>query len=184
MLRYFRFISALAFALAIAAWADGTYRRSIESYQIPDVNLIDSSGASTSLRAVLGRSGPVALQFIFTTCPGTCPMLSGAFAATQQQPGLENMRWISISIDPEQDTPPRLEEYARRFHVGRNWLLFTGISDNVITVQKAFEAFAGNKMQHNPLTFLRAKPGASWIRIEGFISASQLAGECRKLVAE
>ncbi len=160
------------------------YSRSVIETRIPDVTLVDLDGAPVPLAAELDREGPVVLQFIFTTCSTVCPVLTGTLAASQEKwPGV---RLVSISIDPEEDTPARLREYAARFHAGRaggHWRFLTGRIDDVVTVQKAFGAFRGDKMRHEPLTFLRAAPREPWVQLTGFPSAAELDAEVRRILA-
>jgi protein SCO1/2 len=52
-----------------------------------------------------------------------------------------------------------------------------------VEVQRAFAAYRGDKMNHTPVTFLRAAPGQRWVRVDGFATADELAGELRALVA-
>ena len=78
-------------------------------------------------------------------------MLSASLAGAQGEMG-ERARLVSISIDPEYDTPARLREYARRFKAGPRWRFLTGGRDDVEAVQKAFGAWRVNKMSHQPLT--------------------------------
>jgi protein SCO1/2 len=162
------------------------FTRTVASYDVPDVTLTDMNGARVKLASALEYEGPVLLQFIFTTCPTICPVMSSTFSAAQDKLGedLARVRMISISIDPEQDTPERLREYARKFKAGRQWLFLTGDLDDIIAVQKAFDAYRGNKMRHEPLTFLRAAPGKTWVRLDGLMSASELVAEYNRLIAQ
>ena len=68
---------------------------------------------------------------------------------------------VSISIDPEYDTPEALNAYARRFDAGPQWEFLTGSLDDSIAVQKAFDADRGDKMNHAPLTLFRATPDSA-----------------------
>lgn len=193
-------LAALALCAALAAGAAGaqdrghaghgshpppssSYSRAVRSYAPPPVTLRDRTGAEVSLAGLLGHPGPLLLQFIFTTCPAVCPVLSGTFAAARERlgPEVERVRMVSISIDPEHDTPARLREYAERYGAGPRWRFLTGGRDEIVAVQKAFDAFPGNKMRHPPLTFLRPSPGAPWVRLDGFLSAAELAAEVRRL---
>lgn len=172
----------LALACGLLAAGAGTqerlHRRSA-GYTIPDVTLVDQDGAAFRLAAELGRPGPVVLQFIFTTCATVCPALSGTLAAAQDH--LPGVRLLSISIDPEEDTPARLAGYARRFGTGPRWRLLTGRLEDVIAVERAFGVYRGNKMRHEPLTFVRAAPGRPWLRLEGLPTGGELAAEVRRL---
>src|ERR1044071_7756541 len=164
--------------------AEPRYTRALAAYAPPDVTLTDASGARVKLSSVLEREGPVMLQFIFTTCPTVCPVMSATFSAAQSRlsPGAEKVTLVSISIDPEQDTPERLREYARRFKAGPRWLFLTGDAQDIISVRKAFDAYPGeNKMRHQPLTFIRVSAGRPWLRLDGLTSAAQLIGEYERL---
>jgi Uncharacterized protein SCO1/SenC/PrrC, involved in biogenesis of respiratory and photosynthetic systems len=90
---------------------------------------------------------------------------------------------VSISIDPEHDTPAKLKEYARKFGAGPQWQMLTGSVENSIAVQRAFNTYRGDKMNHEPATFLRAGKGKPWVRLDGFASAGELVKEYRQLMA-
>jgi protein SCO1/2 len=53
----------------------------------------------------------------------------------------------------------------------------------VAAVQRAFGAYDSDKMNHQPLTLIRAAPGSDWVRIDGFATPDQLAGEFRNILA-
>jgi protein SCO1/2 len=167
------------------AAASARYTRTLTSYAPPDVTLVDMNGARVPLAAALSYDGPILMQFIFTTCPTICSVMSGTFSAAQTKlgPELGRVRMISISIDPEQDTPARLRAYARRFKAQRQWLFLTGSLADIVAIEKAFDVYRGNKMRHEPLTFLRASPRELWGRLDGLMSATELAAECRRLLA-
>jgi cytochrome oxidase Cu insertion factor (SCO1/SenC/PrrC family) len=166
---------------------DKKYVRSEHSYQIPDVDLITMNGDRISLISLLhADEKPLLLNFIFTSCPGICPVMSATFSRFQQELGVEAMRQVrmlSISIDPEYDTPEVLREYAGTYRAGPQWQFLTGSLKDVIAVQKAFNSYFGSKMSHDPLTFLRAAPDTPWIRLQGLTRVSDLIGEYQMLAA-
>ena len=183
-------ISCLTSRLASAhdaghASASKRYTRTFAAYDAPDVQLLDMTGAPVRLTQLLGQPGPLLLQFIFTTCPAVCPALSALFSAALRQLGAdaEPLRMISISIDPEHDTPARLRAYAQRLKAQPQWRFLTGRRGDIAAVQKAFDAYQSNKMRHEPLTYLRASPSAPWVRLDGFMSARDLVAEYRQLVS-
>lgn len=163
----------------------GRYTRSEVRYEVPDVSLVDVEGRTTSLRSELAAGTPVMLNFVFTTCTTICPAMSAIFADVQQQlePDEGALRLVSISIDPEQDTPAKLKAYAGRFHAGAGWHLLTGKSADVIAAARAFGAWRGDKTNHTPATYLRAATGNTWVRVDGFASAAELVREYRGLAA-
>ena len=90
---------------------------------------------------------------------------------------------ISITIDPEHDTPERLEAYAERFRAGSQWRFLTGDLDQIVAVQKAFDVYRGSKMNHEPITFLRVEEEAPWVRLDGLASAADVVREYQQLIA-
>jgi protein SCO1/2 len=92
------------------------------------------------------------------------------------------IRAVSITIDPDHDTPSVLREYAADFDADPDWLFLTGRLGDIIAVQKAFGSYLGNKMNHPPYTFLRRSPRDPWVRIDGIVHADVLEAEARKMI--
>ncbi len=173
-------------ALHRAMMQQSGYQRSEHTYALSDVKLVGMDGSVTTLREELDGDKPVMLNFIFTTCTTICPVMSGIFSQVQTALGPErdDVRMISVSIDPEYDTPERLRDYAGRFHAGPEWRFLTGDPNDVIAVQRAFDVYRGNKMSHEPTTLLRRSPSDPWVRLDGIASAESIASEYRRLVAQ
>jgi protein SCO1/2 len=154
-------------------------------YRVPSIELTRDDGKIVSLTHELDDGRPVVLNFIYTTCATTCPLSSATFTQFQARLGADrgNVHMVSISIDPEQDTPARLRTYARKFGAGPGWQHYTGTLQASTAAQQAFGAYRGDKMSHTPVTFLRASPGKPWLRIDGFVTPDQLLGHYRELFA-
>lgn len=144
------------------------------AYRVPDVRLLRSDGHAVTLAGELDHGGPVAINFVFTTCSAICPIQSRVFAELQQKAG-PGLRLLSISLDPLNDTPAQLREYARRFGAGLGWRFYTGTPQASSTAQRAFDVYRGNKMNHEPVVLLRRARGQPWLRVEGYASADDLA---------
>ena len=157
--------------------------RTMASYAIPDVRLVRQDGTQVNLGEELNDGRPVVLAFIYTSCTSVCPLISHTLSQLQSKLGENAARvhLVSISIDPEQDDPARLREYARTFNAGPAWQHYTGTLAASQTVQRAFDVYRGNKMDHMPATLIRQAPGAQWTRIEGFATADQLLAELAEL---
>jgi protein SCO1/2 len=180
------FLSALACAGGLVALAHAaTVTRSTVSYQAPAVTLVREDRRRVSLPRELDDGRPVLLNFIFTTCSSTCPLASRTLEEFQHKLGSNAARvhLMSISIDPEQDTPARLTEYARKFHAGPDWQYYTGTLAASLAAQRAFDVYRGDKMSHSPVTLLRSAPGKPWLRIEGFVTPDELMDDYQKLLA-
>ncbi len=194
-------IGSLAFALAATAHGAGkhaarsddlaasrsAYSTRWELIELPIKHLVDSHGRETSLAKLADGSKPVMLNFIFTSCSTICPVMASTFsevhrafeAAEDEVPSL-----ISISIDPERDTPERLASYAKQFGASDSWYFLTGSRGAIRQVEEAFGVYRGDKMNHVPLTFVRAAGQERWLRIEGFAPAADLVREYRAAIVD
>lgn len=189
LLSTIRVAAALALALGGGAAAqaatndDGQqYTRDVQSYRIPDVTLRDRRDEPVALRPLLNGDEPIVLQFIFTSCETVCPTLTAMTAMAQEDLRAqdEDTRIVSISIDPNHDTPERMAAYAERFGAQGDWRFLTGSWEDISAVLNAFNAMyeGGNKMYHEPFTFMRdAGSGSEWVRINGLLGAELMAAE-------
>lgn len=176
-----------ASAGAQQVWPDSSgYTRSERFYTIPDVQLTDSDGRAVRLRDLLDTGEPVMVNFIFTTCATICPVMVKVFAEVPAKLGAQarQLRMVSISIDPENDTPARLRSYAREQGAGERWKFLTGRVQDILAIQRAFSSYRGDKMNHEPVTLLHTTAGGPWVRLDGFVSAGELANEYRKALTK
>jgi subtilisin family serine protease/cytochrome oxidase Cu insertion factor (SCO1/SenC/PrrC family) len=174
-------LAALAGPVRAEPHKQRPWARTTASYRVPDVALVRADGAHVTLRRELDDGKPVILNFIFTSCAAICPVMTQTFADVQRRLGDERVHLVSLSIDPEADTPARLGEYAKKFAAGAQWSFYTGSLEASIAAQKAFDVYRGDKMNHAPVTFLRVAPGQPWVRLEGFAAAEDVVAEYRRL---
>lgn len=105
---------------------------------VPDFTLTDETGRPFQLSRL--RDRVVALDFIYTRCPlpDVCPRLSANFAALQRRFG-PKVTLVSITIDPQYDTPAVLREYAKRWNANsENWHFLTGEDAVIRSVAASF----------------------------------------------
>lgn len=154
-------------------------------YQVPQVVLVRDDGKTVSLPDEIDDGRPVVLSFIYTSCTEICPLVSQTLSQLQSKLGKDRDRvhLVSISIDPEEDTPARLAAYAAKYHAGPEWQHYSGTVTASIAVQRAFDAYRGDKMNHTPTTFLRAAPGKPWVRIDGFATSDKLLEKVQGMLA-
>jgi len=172
----------LALCLGTTLTAQQPYKRTVESYSVPDVVLINQDGARVALRDLLQSDKVVVVEFIFGTCTTICPVLSAGYANLQQRLGPRSgeVRLVSISIDPENDSPRVMHEYLKRYRARPGWDFLTGKREDIDRAMRAFSAYIPNKMSHYPLTLIRTPRDGHWIRIFGLMSSSEFLDECRK----
>ncbi len=156
------------------------YTKRTQAHQVPAVRLVDQFGRHEDLRKLMSEDRPLMVNFIFTSCPTICPVLTSSFASVQKAldaSGEVKPRMISISIDPAFDTPDRLLDYSRRYGAEDDWYFLTGHREDILQVLQAFDAYRGEKMNHTPVMFLRGRPGQSWVRLTGYPTAAELISE-------
>lgn len=95
-------------------------------FSLPAFSLTERFGQTVTLDTLKGSVWIA--DFVFTTCPGPCPMMTRQMANLQSDladaPGV---RLLTITVDPKTDTPQRLQEYAKQFRaVPDKWLFLTG----------------------------------------------------------
>lgn len=93
---------------------------------VPDFSLVERSGRRITRADLLGRVWIA--NFIYTQCTETCPLQSAKLARLQAEfVGEQDLRLVSISVDPERDTPAVLSRYAERYAADPvRWLFLTG----------------------------------------------------------
>ena len=167
-----------------AATKPSPFVRSLREYALPDVTLRDQKGRPVSIHELQGASGPLAVNFVFTTCTTICPVMTATFAQMRRELGAEadRIRLVSITIDPEHDTPAVLAGYAERFGAPSNWSFLTGSSEDVERVLRAFDVWSGSKTSHRPITLLHRRGDKEWVRLDGLGSGAALADQARTVL--
>jgi protein SCO1/2 len=177
-------IAAILVCLPTTAGAENkSYKRTAERYQIPDVTLINQEGRPVRLKSLLESGKPVIVDFIYGTCTTICPVLSACFANLQQKLGANSQKvhLVSISIDPENDSPRVMREYLKRYRAKPGWDFLTGSRKDIDAVMRAFDAYIPNKMSHYALTLIHTPQSSSWDRVFGIMSTSEFMEEVRKV---
>lgn len=140
------------------------------------VPLLTMAGQRTTLARELDADMPVWLNFVFTTCSTTCSMQTAVLAALQARLLRESRRtrFVSLTIDPDNDTPEQLSRFAARFGIKADWTFCTGRFDDLLLPQQAFDVYRGSKASHPPVVLLRPQRAGPWMRITGFPTADDL----------
>jgi protein SCO1/2 len=93
---------------------------------VPPFSLTERSGRAIQLSDLRGQVWIV--DFVFTTCPGPCPLMTSRMQRLQEEfKSKGDVRLVSVTVDPETDSPEVLSKYANDFHADANrWLFLTG----------------------------------------------------------
>jgi protein SCO1/2 len=149
-------------------------RRIALNLKTPPFTLIDQEGKPFNSEDKL-RGKIVAINFVYTTCSDVCPLFTVEFARLQQalrSQTRQNFFLVSITTDPEIDSPKVLKAYAQRFDANlQNWAFLTGDQPRIQDVWKAFGVQVIRKdrglVQHTNLTTLIDAQGTRRINFLG-----------------
>jgi protein SCO1/2 len=138
-------IVGLAAMLAVSACGDrearGDYPAANGNDCLPSVSLIDQHGTAVSLASLRGK--PVLIDFIYTSCASTCPLLTAKMASIAHQLGPvlgADVTMVSITLDPEHDRPAELAKYAKSHDADENgWIFLTGTPAQIDQVLAQFK---------------------------------------------
>lgn len=97
--------------------------------EAPDFALTNRDGSTVDLARLEGK--PWVADFVFTSCPGVCPILSERMQDLAADVSADEVNLVSFSVDPLTDTPEVLEAYARKHEAGPNWYFLTGPRDEI-----------------------------------------------------
>jgi len=108
---------------------------------LPDISLTDQHGQNVSLASLKGK--PALVDFIYTSCPGPCLMITNRMAKVAEQLGTQlgtKVMLVSVTVDPEHDGPKQLLYFARQRGAERpGWLFLTGSPAQIDRVLKGFK---------------------------------------------
>jgi protein SCO1 len=148
----------------------------------PNIPLITHEGEEVRFYDDLVAGKVVAINFIFTSCPDSCPAETAKLVRVQEELGDrvgKDVFMYSISIDPEYDTPEVLKAYREKFAIKPGWTFLTGNEDDIILLRKRLglymEEIQNDDGDHN-LTFIVGNDRTGkWIKRSPFDNPKVIA---------
>jgi protein SCO1/2 len=142
-----------------------------------DVELVNQDGQTMRLYSDVLKGNVVVINCFYTTCTGSCPALSANLEKIQDsladQLG-KNVLLVSITVDPLTDTPPKLKEYAQKFHAKPGRFFLTGKKENVDLALKKLGMAVAEKKDHATLFVIGNVPTGLWKKAFGLAKAEEL----------
>ena len=142
-----------------------------------DVELIDQDGAKLRFYSDVLKNKVVVINTFFTTCTSICPPMNRNFEKIQEALGDrlgKEVFLVSISVDPETDTPTRLKEYGRRFHARPGWIFLTGKKENVDWALYKLGQYVETRDDHTSIFIIGNEPKGLWKKAIGLAKAEEL----------
>ena len=156
---------------------DGPATKSAAEKYFSDVELIDQDGQKVRFYSDVLKNKIVAINTFFTTCTNICPPMNRNFEKMQDALGDrlgKDVFLVSITVDPETDTPTRLKEYGRRFHARPGWMFLTGKKENVDWALYKLGQYVETKGDHSTIVIIGNEPKGLWKKALGLAKADEL----------
>jgi len=157
----------------------------------PEFVLTNQSGERVALADLHGKV--LAVTFIYATCKDTCPLLTAKMATMQRKLGADfgpRVRFVSITVEPEVDSPAVLKAYAEKYSAdAAGWSFLTGTSAEIRHVVGRYGAFAKRvkpgDVDHLFLTSLVDRKGMLRVQYLGYrFDPDEMLRDLRALLRE
>jgi protein SCO1 len=129
----------------------------------------------------------VLMNFVFTQCGDACPLITAKLVQAKNELGEvfgQEVRFVSISIDPQHDRPQDLAKFAKKFDaVHPEWLFLTGEPANIEAVTKKLGAWTDEVESHSTAIIIGSPRQGKWKKVRPDAPAKAIAMELRQLVA-
>jgi protein SCO1/2 len=144
----------------------------------PNVELLTQDGVKVHFFDDVLRGKTVLINFLFTLCNAVCSPMTANLARVQKRLGERVGRdivMISITVDPEADTPSVLKSYAAKFGAKPGWYFLTGSKSNVDAVLSKLGGYVKDKNQHSSVVIVGNVAHGGWQKMLGIGDADAIA---------
>jgi protein SCO1 len=147
-----------------------------------NLEVVDQDGRTLHFYDDVLKDNQVVISFFYTSCKEICPVSTARLARVDELLGKRrNLKFIAISVDPENDTPEKLKSFAEAFGLGANWILLTGKPDNLKTIAERLGNREEYKEQHRNEIVLGNPATGEWSRNSAFIDPERLSFDILQL---
>jgi protein SCO1/2 len=191
-MRYLRLMAAAAVgAVAITAtaiWHSGDSKAAQErpwgENYIPNLTVMTQRGKPVKFYDDLVKGKIVVISFIYTSCTDICPLTTARLAQLEDKLGDmvgRDVFFLSMTVDPERDTPERLKEYAERFGAGPGWSFVTGKPADIRAINWKFGDRSDVLSEHRNEVVIGNDSTGEWQKDSVFSDIDRLAMTVRSL---
>lgn len=142
-----------------------------------DVELLDQDGRKVRFYSDMLKGKTVVVNAFFTTCTSVCPPMNRNMEKIQEALGDrlgKEVFLVSISVDPATDTPPRIKEYAQKFHAKPGWVFLTGKKENVDWALYKLGQYVETKDDHTSVIIVGNETTGLWKKAFGLAKVAEL----------
>lgn len=142
-----------------------------------DIQLVNQNGEKMRFYHDLLQGKTVIINSFFATCQGSCLPMTRNLEKVQEALGDrlgKDARIISISVDPDVDTPTELKAFSKKFHARPGWYFLTGSKENVEYVLKKLGQFVEDKNDHLNIFIIGNERTGLWKKAFGLAKSEEL----------
>jgi protein SCO1/2 len=157
--------------------------RAVTRLSVPDEVLVDQHGQRVRLASDVFGDGVAVVDFVFTRCTTICSPMTATLAQTQKllaKQGIDDVRFVSITLDPSGDTPERLRAFVEPFQPLPGWSFVTGERAAVERATRLLQGALGVKEAHAPVFVVGSRRTGVWTRIFGLVPPARIVDEVAK----
>ena len=153
-----------------------------------DTEVIDQNGNKLRFYSDVLRNRVVLISFIFTNCEYACPMQAQKLKQTRalMVPAIKDEVWyVTLSVDPERDTPAAMKRFAKQQGVDESrWIFLTGEKKNVEFLIRKLGQYTPDVESHTTLMLAGNDRTQHWTRVLPMVEPAGIAQQMRALVEE
>ncbi len=184
------FLLVLGFITVIDSAADtnvqAEQQAKARSY-FTDLSVVDQDGQERRFYSDVLKDRVVLINFIFTSCEHACPLITQHLASVKDQLGLDLSRkihFISISVDPERDTPEALRVFMQKQEIEMqpSWEFITGDKTNLDTIIRKLGQYTDSIDGHSTLLLAGNVNNSHWMKIQANLPPQAIAEKLKRLI--
>jgi protein SCO1 len=167
----------VALILAAPLLAQDTPQRPAAGY-FGDIELLNQDGKPMRLYSDVMKDKVVVINSFFASCSASCPVMSKSLAALQTRFADRlgrDLVLVSITVDPEHDTPAKLHAYAKKWQAHQGWYFLTGSRENVDAALKKLGQYVAEPSAHMNVIVIGNERTGLWKKAFGLAPTEDLA---------
>lgn len=171
------FFSCSTYVRGQSSPAKTTSEPSASHKYFTDTELITQDGKPVRFYSDVLKGKVVVINCFFATCQGSCPVMSRTFSKLQQmldERSVKDVVFVSITVDPELDTPAQLKKYATAMGARPGWFLLTGTRANVDLIHKKLGQYVEDKANHNNIIIIGNERTGLWKKAFGLAKPEEV----------
>lgn len=142
---------------------------------VADVEVVNQQGEHLRFNSGVVKNRIAVVTSFFTNCTAFCPMTQERLARLARRLGKrmgKDVVFVSVSVDPLNDTPERMKAWSKKFKTGQGWSLISGEKDDVQSLLKSLGLYVDTQ-RHQSVLIIGSQANG-WVRVSSWASPEKL----------